>query len=199
MRILFSGFEPFGGDKINSSWECVSSLPQQIGSAQIEKALLPVDFIKSFSALHKSVEQTNPDLILLTGQAGKREKITLEKLAINYAREALGISPPKQNGFLIAEEGSAAIFSSCPVEKLLESLVSQKLPVALSLSAGSFVCNALYYQALNKLKTPCLFIHLPYLPEQGLENNAPSLSKESMVDCLIQTALFFTNEAFTAV
>ncbi len=188
--VLLTGFEPFSGDVVNPSWEAVSLVPTGIGGCTVRKALIPVSFRRSEDALEQALREYRPDAVILTGLAGGRKEISLERVAVNLRDARI----PDNDGFMPRDQevipgGPAVYFTRLPVRRIHETLSGLKIPCSLSLSAGSFVCNDLFYWLLHYTapqSLPCGFIHVPYLPEQGTEKNAPSLPKETVTAALAE-------------
>lgn len=170
-KLLISGFEPFGGEEINPSWEAVRSLPDEIGGYSLSRLLLPVVFGRAASLAIDAAELLCPDAILCIGQAGGRAAITPELVAINLRHASI----PDNEGARPVDEpivmgGAAAYFSTLPVRKMAEAIKAAGLPSALSYSAGAYVCNDLLYSLLSRFdgtQTRVGFIHIPYSEEQG--------------------------------
>ncbi|ALV62540.1 Pyrrolidone-carboxylate peptidase [Thermococcus sp. 2319x1] len=184
MKVLVTGFEPFGGEKINPSWEAVKGLPEKIKNAEIIKHQLPVSFKGVKEKLPKIIEDVKPDVVILTGQAGGRVNITVERVAINVMDARMedneGYKPEDEPIF---EDAPAAYFATIPVKRIVKALRENKIPSMVSNSAGTYVCNtamytALHYIAVNGLEAKAGFIHVPYIPEQVLEKPQPSMSLE---------------------
>jgi pyroglutamyl-peptidase len=194
MKVLVTGFEPFGGEKINPSWEAVKELPEKIGNAEIIKHQLPVSFKGVREKLPKIIEDVRPDVVVLTGQAGGRVNITVERVAINVMDARMedneGYKPEDEPIF---EDAPAAYFATIPVKRIVNALRENKIPAMVSNSAGTYVCNtamytALHYIAINGLEAKAGFIHVPYIPEQVLEKPQPSMSLE-MIRKAIEIAI----------
>ncbi|USG99488.1 pyroglutamyl-peptidase I [Thermococcus argininiproducens] len=184
MRVLITGFEPFGGEKINPSWEAVKDLPEKIDGVKILKKELPVSFKGIKEKLPQILNKTMPDIVILTGQAAGRANITIERVAINIMESKKedndGYKPEDEPIF---KEAPAAYFSTLPIKRIVKSLRNNKIPAAISNSAGTYVCNtamyvALHHIAINNLNIKAGFIHVPYIPEQVLEKPQPSMSLE---------------------
>lgn len=194
MKVLVTGFEPFGGEKINPSWGAVKELPEKIGNAEIIKHQLPVSFKGVKEKLPKIIEDVRPDVVVLTGQAGGRVNITVERVAINVMDARMedneGYKPEDEPIF---EDAPAAYFATIPVKRIVNALRENKIPAMVSNSAGTYVCNtamytALHYIAINGLEAKAGFIHVPYIPEQVLEKLQPSMSLE-MIRKAIEIAI----------
>ena len=181
-KLLITGFEPFGEETINPSWEAVNLLDSQIGEYQITKLLLPVVFEKAYEKTLKKANELCPNVILCIGQAGGRNAITPELVAINLRHASI----PDNNGNKPQDQpiilgGENAYFSNIPVRKIVDAISTQQIPAKVSYSAGAYVCNDLLYSLLNNFKnseTQIGFIHLPYCTEQ---NKQPCMPLDDMV------------------
>ncbi|MBO8175296.1 MAG: pyroglutamyl-peptidase I [Thermococcus sp.] len=194
MKVLVTGFEPFGGEKVNPSWEAVKMLPDVIENTEIVKYQLPVSFKKVRELLPEIISKEKPEVIILTGQAGGRVNITVERVAINVMDSTKedndGYKPEDEPIF---EDAPAAYFSTLPIKRIVKALRENKIPAMVSNTAGTYVCNtamftALHYVATNDLNAKVGFIHVPYIPEQVLEKNSPSMSLE-MIKRAIEIAI----------
>lgn len=172
-RVLVTGFEPFGGETINPSWDVAQALQGQLrGGATITAVQLPCAFAASLPALRAAIRRHRPQLVLSLGLAGSRSAISLERVAVNLCDARIpdnaGARPA---GTPVVAGGPAAHFSRLPVKALLQRLQAAGLPAELSLSAGSFVCNQVMYGLLHALRrqpdVAAGFIHLPPLPAQA--------------------------------
>lgn len=186
-RLLITGFDPFGGETVNPSWEAVRRLPDRIGSYLLTKLQIPTEFNRASQTIINLSQSLKPDIILSVGQAGGRKSITPEVVAINL-REA---SIPDNAGFrpeatAVVSKGPAAYFSTVPVRDMVSAVQKTSIPCTLSYSAGTFVCNDVLYTLLHRFDgtaTRIGFIHVPFLPEQAKENT-PSLPLEQIVTAL---------------
>ena len=174
-KLLITGFEPFGGEEINSSWEAVIRLPDEIGGYGVCKLQIPVEFGDAAEMVLSFAEVFDPDVILCVGQAGGRSAITPELVAINlrYAKipDNKGAEPKDES---INAEGPCAYFSTLPVRQMADAISAAGLPAQVSYSAGAYVCNDLLYKLLanyQNTQTKVGFIHVPYCKEQGKEPN----------------------------
>ena len=181
-KLLISGFEPFGGESINPSWEAVNSLPSKQGGYELTKILLPVVFGKAADMLITKAEEIRPDVILCIGQAGGRSVITPESIGINRRN---GRSPDNEGNAPvddpIIENGAAAYFSGLPVLKIAEAVSAAGVPAAVSYSAGAYVCNDVLYSLLAYVEGTDVragFIHVPYATEQG---KTPSMDMADII------------------
>ena len=182
--LLITGFEPFGGENINPSWEAVSRLPSGIGEYELHKLLVPVVFGEAAKLVINEAEKLKPDVILCIGQAGGRDSITPELVAINLRHAKIPDNAGNQpRGEFVDSSGPAAYFSTLPVREMAAAIQGAGLPSSLSYSAGVFVCNDLLYTLLHHYdgtSTRVGFIHIPCLPEQAQEG-CPSLPLDEVV------------------
>ncbi|GEK91296.1 pyroglutamyl-peptidase I [Alkalibacterium kapii] len=183
MKILISGFDPFGGEKINPAYEAVKLLPDSIKGAEIVKLEIPTVFHKAAEVLEEKVKEVDPDVILCIGQAGGRYGVTPERVAINVDDARIPDNEQKQPiDVKIKEDGPSAYFSTLPIKSMVEKMKEAKVPSSVSNSAGTFVCNHIMYQILYMIdkKYPQKtggFIHCPFIPEQVIDKpNQPSMN-----------------------
>ena len=181
-KLLITGFEPFGGEKINPSWEAVKALPEKINDYELIKLCLPVVFGEAAEIAVREAEKHNPDVIISIGQAGGRAAITSELVAINLRHAKIpdnkGNQPKDEP---IIEGGATAYFSTLPVRKMADAISSLGIESILSYSAGAYVCNDLLYTILSHFdgtKTRAAFIHIPYCKEQ---NKEPSMDMTEII------------------
>ena len=181
-RLLITGFEPFGGEEINPSWNAVCRLPGEIGGYTLTRLQLPVIFGKAARVALDAAKELCPDVILCVGQAGGRDAICPELVAINlrYAKipDNDGNRPVDE---MVVDGGERAYFSTLPVRKMADAVDKSGIPSRVSYSAGAYVCNDLLYALLNHYGDNGVrvgFIHVPYCKEQGKE---PSMSIEDIV------------------
>lgn len=172
MKILFTGFDPFGGESVNPAYEAIRLMPERILDVEIIKLEVPTVFYESGRRLISAIEQYTPDAVICVGQAGGRSAITPEKLAVNVMDGKIpdnaGYRPEDE---LICKDGAAAYFSKLPVRDIVEEIRSAGIPAAISYTAGTYVCNYLMYTLLDyidKSRKTMLggFIHVPYSAEQ---------------------------------
>lgn len=181
MKVLMTGFSPFGGEEINPSWEAVRGLPDEIGGHRLARELLPVDFAEAPVRLRQLMELHAPDAVVLVGQAGGRAAVSLERVAINF-----GQLPDQKDaeGFALRADGPAAHFSDLPLGRIVQALRRAGIPCEISNTAGTYVCNCVLYHALDHARgaARCGFVHVPYLPRQAAEKagTVPSMS----LDCV---------------
>lgn len=184
MKLLITGFEPFGGETVNPSWEAVKNLPDRIGTWELCKLKIPTVYGKAAEMVLEKAGAVGAEVIISVGLAGKRDAVTPERIAVNIRDARI----PDNAGILyrgerVAPEGPAAYFSTLPVEKMSQAIRDAGVPSAVSNTAGCYVCNDVLYTLLNVYHgTPVRvgFIHVPYLPEQG----TPNLTLEDTVKAL---------------
>lgn len=181
--VLLTGFEPFGGDTVNPALDVVHELAgERIAGHRVVPAVLPVTFADAPARLADAIERERPALVVCIGQAGGRARISLERVAINLIDARIpdngGAQPIDAR---VVPDAPDAYFTRLPVKAMLHALTDAGVPAELSLSAGTYVCNAVFFALLHLLHTrwPTLrggFIHIPYLPQQAaLHAGAPSM------------------------
>ena len=200
MKIIVTGFDPFGGEKINPSIECVKALPE-IEGVELIRLELPTVFKESAKRLNEVINDVKPDAVLSVGQAGGRAGITMERIAINVddARIPDNISQQPIDE-AIQSEGEAAYFSTLPIKRIVKAIREAGISAEVSNSAGTFVCNHIMYQALfaaTKADKPFKagFMHIPFIPEQTADK--PSLPLEESTKALqiaIETIRDYLND-----
>lgn len=191
MIVLVTGFAPFGGERINSSWEAVQRLPRQIGGARIVRLQIPTVFYESLECIREKIDEVHPDLILSVGQASGRSALSLERVARNVMTctipDNAGNQPVNEPIFA---DGPAELLSTLPVRQMVQDIRQAGIPAELSDTAGTFVCNHVFYgtRYLCDRYYPGIasgFLHLPCLPEQvGDLAGTPSLPLPQMVQGL---------------
>lgn len=191
MKILVTGFDPFGEDKINPAIESVKKLPDEIKGVEIIKLEIPTVYMKSLKKIDEAIKEYNPDVILSIGQAGGRPDITVERVGINVddyrIKDNEGNQPIDTK---IYDDGENAYFSNLPIKAIVENIRKNNIPASISNTAGTFVCNHVLYgvQYLLDKKYPNKksgFIHIPFLPEQVISRpNTPSMSISTIVKAL---------------
>ena len=168
MKVLITGFEPFGGSEVNSSWETAVRVGQLASKGVcMETLLLPVSFMRAGKKIREALREKRPDVLIMLGQRSKGEGIDIERIAINM----MDASNPDNDGYqpqeqMIIAESGAAYFSNLPVKALRDAVLQRDIPARVSNSAGLYVCNCTYYNALeeiNRQQLPmkAVFIHLP--------------------------------------
>ncbi|SDW80841.1 pyroglutamyl-peptidase I [Paenibacillus sp. CF384] len=191
-KVLLTGFDPFGGETINPAWEVVSQLSHRpFEGLEVEVRQIPTVFTKSIQKLRQAILEVKPDVVICVGQAGGRSDIAIERVAINVNDARIpdneGNQPIDEP---IAAAGPVAYWSSLPIKAITSQLRKAGIPASVSHTAGTFVCNHLFYGLQHMLATefPAIrggFIHIPYLPIQTEQKpQMPSMSLEVMVKAI---------------
>jgi pyroglutamyl-peptidase len=187
MKILVTGFDPFGGDTINPALEAVNLLPYEIQGHTIEKLEIPTVFNKSKVTIENKLKATHFDIVLAIGQAGGRFELTPERIGINIDDARIPDNEGNQPiDEMIQSSGDAAYFSNLPVKRMTEAIKTAGVPARLSNTAGTFVCNHILYQLgfLQATQFPNIkfgFIHVPFIPEQVTDKpGQPSMSIQTI-------------------
>lgn len=173
-HLIITGFDPFGGESVNPAWEAVKRLPDTLGNWRLTRLQIPTVFGLAAQTVLEAAEKDRPDAILCVGQAGGRDAVTPEKIAINV-RDARARGTLDNSGFLatgerIEGDGPAAYFSTADAEAMAQAIRDAGIPGAVSYSAGTFVCNDTLYTLLHRFagsETRVGFLHVPHLPSQA--------------------------------
>ena len=187
MKILVTGFDPFGGEPTNPAIESVKRIDDNIEGAEIIKLEIPTVFHKAADVVEAKIKEVNPDVVLSIGQAGGRYGITVERVAINEDDARIEDNEGNQPiDVVIREDGAPAYFSTLPIKAMVEEIKKENLPSSVSNTAGTFVCNHIMYQDLylaekyGNIKAG--FIHVPFLTEQVVDKkDTASMSLEDIV------------------
>ena len=186
MKILITGFDPFGGEPVNPALEAVKLMKDEIAGAKIIKLEIPTVFRKSVEKIHEMMKAEQPDVVLSIGQAGGRFGVTPERVAINVddarLKDKEGNKPVDTPIFT---DGEAAHFSNLPVKAMVEAIKNKGLPSTLSNSAGTFVCNHVMYGVLYYIhkEFPNVrggFIHVPFITDQVVTK--PNVASMALAD-----------------
>ena len=200
MKIIVTGFDPFGGEKINPSIECVKALPE-IEGVELIRLELPTVFKESAKRLNEVINDVKPDAVLSVGQAGGRPGITMERIAINVDDARIPDNICQQPiDEAIQLDGEAAYFTTLPIKRIVKAIREAGISAEVSNSAGTFVCNHIMYQSLfaaTKADKPFKagFMHIPFIPEQTTDK--PSLPLEESTRALqiaIETIRDYIND-----
>ena len=172
-KLVITGFEPFGGEEINPSWEALFRMPEEIGGYSLTKLLIPVVFGEAAKKVIDAAEKIDANVVLCIGQAGGRDAITPELVGINLRHASIpdNIGNKPQDEPIISG-GNNAYFSTLPVRKMVEAVNAAGVLSKVSYSAGAYVCNDVLYTLLSHFegsKTKVGFIHIPYCKEQNKE------------------------------
>jgi len=192
MKILVSGFDPFGGEKVNPAIESVKKLPDTILGAEIIKLEIPTVIGKSIQKIEEAVELHKPDVVISVGQAGGRTDITVERVGVNVddcrIPDNEGNQPIDEK---IVKDGPDAYFVTLPIKAMVEHIQKKGVPASVSNTAGTFICNHVTYgvRHLAETKYPEMrtgFIHIPFLPQQVLDKKGmPSMELDVIVKGLV--------------
>ncbi|MEO7159008.1 MAG: pyroglutamyl-peptidase I [Polaromonas sp.] len=202
LRILLTGFEPFERDPVNPSWEVARALDGGLcDGATVHAVQLPCAFGRAIERLDEALVQWQPQLVLALGLAGGRSEVSLERVSINVDDARIADNAGQQPiDTRVVDGAPAAYFSTLPIKAIVRDLRAAGLPGAVSNTAGTFVCNHVFYALMHRLasepawsQTRGGFIHLPYLPEQAARHpGAPSMALATQVQALqvvMRTAL----------
>src|SRR6185369_17520156 len=188
MKALVTGFEPFGADAINPSGEAVLRLPSRLGDLTIETRIVPTVFGRAIAALEDAIAATRPDIVLCVGLAGGRTELCLERVAINVQDARIRDNDGKQPiDKPVVKDGPAAHFATLPIKACVAEMRRAGLPAAVSNTAGTFVCNHIFYSLMDMLRRQRRpvrggFLHIPYVPEQAARlGGAPSIALDDIV------------------
>jgi pyroglutamyl-peptidase len=176
LRVLLTGFEPFGGEKINPSFEAIKRIDFQKLSCEAWVLELPVVFYESSKLIIERIHEIKPDIIIMVGQAGGRKEISIERIAINLDDSKVpdnkGVTPRQDP---ISVFGPVAYFSTLPIHAIQRELEDANIPCGISNSAGTYVCNHIFYSTMHELaqlhtsKLMAGFIHVPYTTDQVID------------------------------
>jgi len=191
MKILVTGFDPFGGEKINPSFEAVKKIKLENKDIELHIKEIPTVFKKAIKVLDQTIAEVKPDVVICTGQAGGRYEITPERVGINIVDARIsdneGDQPVDEKIF---EDGENAYFATLPIKAAVKNLKEEGIPASVSNTAGTFVCNHLLYGLMYLIdkKYPGVrggFVHVPFLPEQVLDKaQKPYMSLGQMAEAL---------------
>ncbi|WP_369819230.1 pyroglutamyl-peptidase I [Pelomonas sp. Root1444] len=191
MNILLTGFEPFGGEVINPSWEVARSLHGQvIAGSTVHARCLPTTFVGAPQALADALAVLKPELVIALGQASGRSEVSIERVAVNLIDARIADNAGERPlDTPVRTDAPAAYFSTLPVKAVRDGLRAAGHPAGLSLSAGAFVCNQLFFELQHRLAGRGLmsgFIHLPALPEQAARTqpSVPSMGLAAQIDAI---------------
>lgn len=184
LKILITGFEPFGGESLNPSWEVAQILHgQTIQDVQVVAEMLPCVFSESLAALSAALHQHQPVAVIALGQADGRSEFSIERVAINVCDARIPDNAGEQPiDEPVIANGPAAYFSTLPIKKMAAQLKADGHPAAISQTAGTFVCNQVFYglqHILANTDIPSGFVHVPLLPAQAAKRAGASLASMS--------------------
>ncbi len=188
-RVLLTGFNPFGGELVNPAWEAVHAVAARdaVDGVKVVGVQLPTVFGQSLIVLEEAIETHRPQVVLCIGQAGGRSRITPERVAINVNDARIADNEGQQPiETPVVQGGPVAYWSGLPIKRMVTALQQAGIPAAVSNTAGTYVCNHLFYglMHLSATRYPGLvggFVHIPYLPEQVTDGNEPSMALADIV------------------
>jgi len=198
MKILITGFEPFGGESVNPAYEAVKLLPDMAGDIQIVKMEIPTVFGEAGKVVETGILQHQPDAVICVGQAGRRADIGVERVAINLVEASIPDNAGNQPmDVKVQEDGDTAYFATIPVKAMVKNIKDHGIPASISYTAGTYVCNSVMYDLLYLIdrKYPSIrggFIHVPYATEQGVGKPVGTATMELSA---ISKALLYALEA----
>lgn len=208
MKVLVTGFEPFGGERMNPALEAVNMLKDKIAGADIIRLQIPVVAGKSIETVYEKMKEVQPDIVICIGQAGGRFGVTPERVAINLTDARIpdneGNQPIDEPIF---EDGDTAYFSNLPVKAMVQAIRDAGYPSSLSNSAGTYICNHVMYGLLYYIRNefPNVrggFIHVPYAVSQVINKpNTPSMAVTDIAAALeaaITAAVTYNSDIKTA-
>ncbi|MFO1080656.1 MAG: pyroglutamyl-peptidase I [Reyranellaceae bacterium] len=208
MRALVTGFDPFGGDDVNPSSRAVAGLPSRLGGIEIATAELPTSYARSGEVLEDALRRVRPDIVLCVGQAGGRSELSLERVAINVQDARIRDNDGRQPiDIAIVAGGPAAHFTTLPIRACVAEMRRAGLPAGVSNTAGTFVCNHIFYVLMDALGRNGLgarggFLHIPYLPAQAARlGGAPSMALADIVrgiEIVLSVSAARTEDVLTA-
>jgi len=182
MKVLVTGFEPFGGDAINPSREIALSLPRAVGGMQVSTAVLPVVYYASLAMLRRLVALNNPDVVICLGLAGGRPSLSFETRAVNLNEARIPDNDGQRPHSEPVHRGRpAALPPSLPLRHIARRLRRAGVPLELSRSAGTFLCNHIFYGLMDYVhaEDPSVlggFIHVPFIEEQRAAHPGTSVA-----------------------
>ncbi len=204
MKAIITGFDPFGGERVNPAYEAVKLLPDVIEGCEILKVEIPTVFYKSVDKLIEVVRKEKPDFVICVGQAGGRFNITPEALAVNKNEARI----PDNNGQqpsdeLVREDGENAYFSTLPNKAIIKTMHEAGIPAQMSFTAGTYVCNHLFYGLMYLIEKefPNMrggFIHVPFSSIQVIDKkNTPHMKLEEIargLECAVKATVLYKTD-----
>ena len=192
MKVLVTGFDPFGGEAVNPACEAVKLLPCEIAVSEIIKLEIPTVFSKCGPAVEAGIQKYEPDIVINVGQAGGRSCVTVEQVAVNLAEARIPDNDGEQpSGEPVQKDGAPAYYPTIPVKAIVKNVRDHGIPCHISYTAGTYVCNCIMYNVLHMAATKYSniragFIHVPFAAQQavGKPNGTPFMSLEMIADSL---------------
>ena len=200
MKVLITGFDPFGGESINPAWEAVKAMENNIDGIEVIKLQIPTVFRKSAEKLFEGIEEHKPNVVICVGQAGGRYDMSIERVAINMDDGRI----PDNEGYqpidtAVYEDGENAYFSTLPIKGIVEEIKAAKIPASVSNTAGTYVCNHIMYSLLYYISKINLdikggFIHVPYITEQVVDKKNMPYMEVSTITRALESAVKALNK-----
>jgi pyroglutamyl-peptidase len=192
-KILLTAFEPFAGETVNPSLEAAGRMKGvEFSGGLVRVAELPVDRFRAIEIAEETIIAVRPDAVVMLGEAGGRFRVNPERVAINVDDFRIPDNSGNQPaGEPIVEGAPDGYFSTLPIRAIADRLIEARIPAAISNSAGTFLCNRLFYSVMHLINSRSLpivagFVHLPYLHEQVVakRQDFPSFSGETIVEAV---------------
>lgn len=191
-KVLLTGFDPFGGESVNPALESVKKLEGlTVAGHEIKVLEVPTVFDKCIEKMKAVINEIRPDIVIAVGQAGGRPQLSIERVAINVNDARIADNEENQPvDTPIVEGGPVGYWSTLPIKAIVKELRSRGIPASVSQTAGTFVCNHIFYGLMHHLAASERtvrggFIHIPFLPEQAADHpGEPSMALETIVDGL---------------
>jgi pyroglutamyl-peptidase len=208
-KVLVTGFNPFGGEPVNPALEAVMKLKEiKTQDYEVEVREIPTVFNKALDHLYAAIVEIKPDFVICVGQAGGRSEISMERVAININDARIADNEGNQPiDTPVFSDGPVAYWSTLPIKAAVKEMQEQGIPASVSHTAGTFVCNHLFYGLMHHISQSNLsirggFIHIPLLPEQVVRHpGQPSMSLETIVKGLkivVETAAKYNQDIIAA-
>lgn len=202
--VLLTGFAPFDGEAVNPSWQAVRTLDDAIiDGHRVVAVELPCEFDGALPTLWRALREYEPRVAIAVGQAGGREGISLERVAINLIDARIPDNAGAQPVDVpVLRGGAAAFFSTLPIKTALLALQDAGIPAHISQTAGTYVCNQVFYALLHALRrqrhTRAGFVHVPWSPEQAATRKQPGMAIDEVrraLEIIVHTALTVSADA----
>lgn len=196
--VLLTGFAPFGGESVNPSWQAVRVLDDTvIEGHRVVAVELPCEFDTALPTLWHALREFEPRVAIAVGQAGGRDGISLERVAINLIDARIPDNAGTQPVDVpVLRGGAAAFFSTLPIKAALLALQEAGIPAHVSQTAGTYVCNQVFYALMHALRrqrnTRAGFVHVPWSPEQAAAHAQPGMSIDTVrraLEVIVRTTL----------
>lgn len=180
MKVLITAFEPFGGENVNAVGALLDALPDTLEGVALVREVLPVTFLGAAARLRELLDVQRPDAVLCLGQAAGRASLSLERVAINMAHSGADNAGDAPCHRRLVEDAPDGYFARLPLDAILEASRAAGVPMALSNTAGTYVCNCAMFTLLDAMArgaSPRLggFIHVPSTPAQVVSSGLPSM------------------------